>query len=119
MRKKARERKQFLLDNIKKRYHINMVGAREGASVYVHEAAGRGKGRVVVAFKVDGERGHTGMGDVEDLLSIALGRVKYLNSIVPSHYNITASIHIRKALEAMYERTEDRERRGVKGTFDI
>lgn len=52
----------------------------------------------------------------EEVLSMMLNRLSYLQKKMPSPYNNEASHHISKALEALNNRTAGRKARGVEGT---
>lgn len=57
---------------------------------------------------------------VEDLITIAIGRIQfYQSSRFHCLHNAVALGHLRAAFDALTERTRDREDRGVEGTHGL
>ena len=54
---------------------------------------------------------------VEDVIEAAADRIRYYQSSkFASDYNANALFHLENALSALYQRTKDREAKGVEGT---
>lgn len=51
----------------------------------------------------------------EAVLEMLIDRMKHLNGIFPSSYNVETIAHLEKALQCLEERTHDRIQRGVEG----
>lgn len=52
----------------------------------------------------------------EAVLGMMVHRLEFLNEKMPSVHNLEAINHVKKALRALEERTQEREERGVEGT---
>jgi len=61
------------------------------------------------------ENGVNGV-QINDVISMLVKRLKYLNQRFPSKYNQSTIEHLIAAEKAQNDRTEDRENRGVEGS---
>lgn len=51
----------------------------------------------------------------EELLSVLIDRLSFLNNVVPCGHNINALVSVKRALLCLNKRTAERETRGVRG----
>lgn len=52
----------------------------------------------------------------EEVLRVLIDRLKFLNGLMPSHYNESAISGLMAVLKVLEQRTEERKARGVEGT---
>jgi hypothetical protein len=71
-------------------------------------------------LNVNGERSEPNGAFVETVIAACAGRIDfYQHSKFNSPHNAKALLHLGLALEALDNRTRDRERRGVEGTHQV
>src|SRR5688572_13292022 len=51
----------------------------------------------------------------EELLSVLIDRLSFLNAVVPCGHNINALVNVKRALACLKKRSSDRQARGVQG----
>lgn len=76
-----------------------------------------GKDSQLVSFQRGPVNGKPNGVTNENLLAILKHRLNYLNKQVQSEYNDKALFHITMALAALEQRTADRKKRNVEGTY--